>query len=48
MEKSLLNRGKIQRSRPHRLYKKGYAGTKTRDIAEQAGLNLALLKLLFS
>ncbi len=24
--------------------KKGYAATKTRDIAEQAGLNLALLK----
>lgn len=27
--------------------KKGYAGTKTRDIAEQAGLNLALLNYYF-
>ena len=27
--------------------KKGYAATKTRDIAEQAGLNLALLNYYF-
>ena len=28
-------------------HQKGYAGTKTRDIAEEAGINLALLNYYF-
>ncbi|HOA37485.1 MAG TPA: TetR family transcriptional regulator, partial [Flavihumibacter sp.] len=29
------------------LYKKGFAATRTRDIAEEAGMNLALINYYF-
>jgi len=47
MEKSLSTEEKFKEAARIVFTKKGYAGTKTRDIAEQAGLNLALLNYYF-
>jgi AcrR family transcriptional regulator len=47
MEKSLSTEDKFKEAARIVFTKKGYAGTKTRDIAEQAGLNLALLNYYF-
>jgi AcrR family transcriptional regulator len=46
-EKSLSTEEKFKEAARIVFTKKGYAGTKTRDIAEQAGLNLALLNYYF-
>jgi AcrR family transcriptional regulator len=47
MEPSLSTEEKFKEAARIVFTKKGYAGTKTRDIAEQAGLNLALLNYYF-
>jgi AcrR family transcriptional regulator len=47
MEKSGSTEEKFKEAARIVFTKKGYAGTKTRDIAEQAGLNLALLNYYF-
>jgi AcrR family transcriptional regulator len=46
-EKSLSTEEKFKEAARIVFTKKGYAATKTRDIAEQAGLNLALLNYYF-
>ena len=38
---------KIKIAARHVFHIKGYAGTRTRDIAEEAGINLALLNYYF-
>src|SRR5580693_7612944 len=47
MEKNLSTEEKFKEAARIVFTKKGYAATKTRDIAEQAGLNLALLNYYF-
>ncbi|CAH0310085.1 putative HTH-type transcriptional regulator YttP [Pedobacter sp. Bi27] len=46
-ESDLSTEEKIKEAARVVFTKKGYAGTKTRDIAEEAGLNLALLNYYF-
>ncbi|MBA4166357.1 MAG: TetR/AcrR family transcriptional regulator [Chitinophagaceae bacterium] len=46
-EKNLSTEEKLKEAARIVFTKKGYAATKTRDIAEQAGLNLALLNYYF-
>jgi AcrR family transcriptional regulator len=46
-DKSLSTEEKFKEAARIVFTQKGYAGTKTRDIAEQAGLNLALLNYYF-
>jgi AcrR family transcriptional regulator len=46
-ESNLSTEEKIKEAARVVFTKKGYAGTKTRDIAEEAGLNLALLNYYF-
>lgn len=47
MNKDISTEEKIKAAALKLFYKKGYAGTKTRDIAEEAGINIALLNYYF-
>lgn len=47
MEKNLSTEERFLEAARKVFSKKGYAGTKTRDIAQEAGLNLALLNYYF-
>ena len=46
-EKDPTTEEKIKEAARKVFHKKGYAGTRTRDIAEEAGVNLALLNYYF-
>ncbi|MBX2920870.1 MAG: TetR/AcrR family transcriptional regulator [Chitinophagaceae bacterium] len=46
-EKDITTEGKIKEAARTVFHKKGYAATRTRDIAEEAGINLALLNYYF-
>lgn len=47
MNKDISTEEKIKAAALQLFYKKGYAGTKTRDIADEAGINIALLNYYF-
>jgi AcrR family transcriptional regulator len=47
MAKELTSEEKIKAAAKTIFMRKGYAGTKTRDIAEEAGINLALLNYYY-
>ncbi|MCL1942203.1 MAG: TetR/AcrR family transcriptional regulator [Candidatus Azobacteroides sp.] len=47
MEKDLPTEKKIKEAARKIFHKKGYAGTRTRDIAEEAGINPALLNYYY-
>jgi len=47
MEKDTNTEVKIKDAARKLFHKKGYAGTKTRDIAEEAGINLAMLNYYY-
>ena len=47
MESTLSTEEKIKQAARNVFHQKGFAGTKTRDIAEEAGINLALLNYYF-
>ena len=47
IEKELTTEEKILLSASKVFTEKGFAGTRTRDIAEEAGINLALLNYYF-
>lgn len=47
MKKDISTEEKIKEAARKIFHKKGYAGTRTRDIAEEAGINLALLNYYY-
>ena len=47
MEKDISTEEKIKEAARQIFHQKGYAGTRTRDIAEAAGINLALLNYYY-